>query len=98
MVITIIDNTRHCFSNADGDIIFSLIYPKISKKEKITVSFKGIEGVSSSFINSAFVPLLEESDFKTIKKLLCITNSTKQINDMIKKCFHIKLDAKKISA
>ena len=98
MVINIAKYVDHCYSNSDGDIIFNLIIREMKRGRKITLSFQAIDGVSSSFVNSAFIPLLEYYDFDFVRAHLSLTNSTKQINEMIKDRFSFEVSRKKILA
>ena len=69
--------------NEDGDVIFKLIYNSLKDKQPVTVSFENIYAVNTSFVNSAFIELLEHFSFDEIKRNLKIINSTKQINTHI---------------
>ena len=55
----------------------------------MTVSFEGVSYVSTSFVNSAlaFINLLENFTFNTIKAKLSFIKSTIQINKLIKERF-----------
>lgn len=84
MVIMVKDHVDGgCYTNQDGEMIYKAIAPHITAGEQVMLSFKGINSVSSSFLNTAFVPLLESTDFETIKKCLKIVDSNKFINEMI---------------
>jgi hypothetical protein len=48
------------------------------------VSFVKIQTATSSFVNASFVPLLKEYSFGDIKSRMRVTDSTRQINQMIK--------------
>jgi len=74
--------------NKDGDVIFNLIKNALQSKVQVTVSFEGIFAVNTSFINSAFIELLEFFTFEEIKSNLKFINSTKQINSIIAKRFN----------
>lgn len=67
-------------NNASGEILFEAIKLHLDRKEKVVVSFEGISGVSSSFVNSAFIELLNFYDFKYIQSHLDFKDSTKLIN------------------
>ncbi|MDX8291435.1 STAS-like domain-containing protein [Metabacillus indicus] len=95
MVIKVIDHVGRCYSNQDGLIIKDLIQYNLKQDEKITVSFEGIDGVTSSFINSALIELIEEYDFTVIKNNITFTKSNKQINNMIKDRFSFELKRRK---
>lgn len=87
MVLIIRDHVKGCFTNQEGDVIYGLIEEPILRGENVTISFKGITSVSSSFLNSAFMPLLEVTTYDQIKKCLSIIDSNKFINGMILKRF-----------
>jgi len=77
---------RH-LTNDDGDVIFNKIMENFEEDNHVTVSFKGISGINSSFVNSAFIQLLDEYDFKYIKENLSFIDSNRQINNLIKNRF-----------
>lgn len=82
--LKISDHLNHCYSNDDGELILGKLNKYFQDEEVVTVSFEGIEGVTSSFVNTAFVELLDNYTFDFIKSHLKIANSTRQINSMIK--------------
>jgi|HigsolmetaGSP11D_1036233.scaffolds.fasta_scaffold07639_5 hypothetical protein len=95
MVITVLHHVSHCYSNADGDVIYNVILKGFDAREEVIVSFLGVDSVSSSFVNSAFIQLLDKYDFSFIKRNLRIINSTKQINYMIKSRFEFETTKRK---
>jgi hypothetical protein len=48
------------------------------------VSFGGVHSATSSFVNSAFVPLLDDISLDDLKRRVRVVRSSRQINDMIK--------------
>lgn len=78
-------------NNASGEILFQEIKNLFENQESVVVSFQGISEISSSFVNSAFINLLEEYDFNYIRKNLMFSNSTKQINSLIKDRFDFEI-------
>lgn len=95
MVISVLAHVKRCYSNADGDVIYHVIKSAFQRNEKVVVSFKGIESVSTSFVNSAFIELLNDYSFENIRANLTFIDSCKQINDMIKKRFYFEVDQRK---
>ena len=87
MVIKVLDYVDQCQSNADGIIIHDLIKPKLSKGEEVTLSFEGVPALPSSFVNSAFISLLDEFPFDRIKRLLRFSHTKSQMNSMIRDRF-----------
>lgn len=70
-------------TNEDGDLLFTLIDNEFKKDNKVVISMLGIHGLNTSFVNSAFIQLLEHYSYEFIKRNLIFTNSNKQINDVI---------------
>lgn len=84
MVIKISNHVERCYSNEEGKIIQDIIKPYLKNDEPLTLSFEGVSGVTSSFVNTAFIELLDEFDFDLIKKNIKFVHTTRQINKMIK--------------
>ncbi len=85
MVITALDHVPHCYTADDGLTIQRLVDAAMRRGEDVELSFAGVHAaVPSSFVNAAFVGLLERYGLDTIKRSLKITNSTRQINEMIR--------------
>ncbi|EIJ79101.1 hypothetical protein PB1_16129 [Bacillus methanolicus PB1] len=95
VLVQISNHVGRCYSNEDGKIIKDILKSHLDKGHNITVSFKDIDGVTSSFVNTAFIELLNEYEFDFIKKSIRFVNSTKQINDMIKDRFLFEVNRRK---
>ncbi|HHQ1276459.1 TPA: STAS-like domain-containing protein, partial [Listeria monocytogenes] len=64
MVKLYINNiTQNAFSNADGDTVRVEIKKVLSAGNKVEVSFNGFTSVNTSFVNSAFIKLLNDYSF-----------------------------------
>lgn len=87
MVIRILDHVPTASTYEDGEVIYRLLRERLDKGEAATISFEGIPSVSSAFVNSAFIRLLETLPFDRIRSNLRIVNSTKYINDLIRSRF-----------
>ncbi len=87
VIIKVKDYTENCYSNDDGQKIFQAIKSLLDKNEKVEIDFNGINIASSSFINSAFIDLLEYFTFDFIKSHLNFQNTSQKINELIKKRF-----------
>ena len=85
MVVRVLDHLEHCVTQEDGMIIYSIIFPIIKRGDSVTVSFEGVSGVPTSFVNAAFIELLRDIPFSVIKQKLSISQSNRQINELIKK-------------
>jgi hypothetical protein len=82
-----LEHVPHCYTSNDGAVIGGMILQALDAGEDVTVSFEGVDSVPSSFVNSAFLDLLDHYDYETLKQRLKITHSTRQINHMIKSRF-----------
>jgi hypothetical protein len=97
VLINILDHVEKCYSNDDGKIIFNIIKEAFDSNKQVTVSFKGITSLNSSFVNSAFIELLEYYDFSYIRQNLKFINSTRQINTIIKDRFSFEIEKQKLA-
>ena len=95
MVIQIKDHIERCYSNGDGQIIYNIIEDYIKNNVTVIVSFQRIDSVTSSFVNSAFIALLDHFDFGHIRSYLRFADSTSQINQMIKKRFDFEVNERR---
>jgi hypothetical protein len=68
----------------DGITVFPHVRSALASGAPFVVSFAGVQTATSSFVNHAFVPLLRDFSFGIVKKQMRVTNSTRQINQMIK--------------
>ncbi|MFC0271145.1 STAS-like domain-containing protein [Metabacillus herbersteinensis] len=95
MVIKIVDHVGRCYSNQDGLIVKMILLKHLNSNKLVILSFEGIDGVTSSFVNTALIELLEDFDFDKIKQNLKFTNTNRQINEMIKNRFKFEINRKK---
>ncbi|MDG4969876.1 STAS-like domain-containing protein [Lactococcus lactis] len=72
------------YTNDDGKKLNQFILSEFKNQNPVTISFDGITEVNSSFVNSAFIQLLEENyNFDYIRKNLSFSDTNKQINSLI---------------
>lgn len=83
-IISVLSYVQSCYNNADGDVIRKLLEAQLRNNTPVTVSFKGVNSVPSSFVNSALVPLLDDYSFEKIKSLIKFSDTNSQINEMIR--------------
>jgi STAS-like domain of unknown function (DUF4325) len=85
MVIRIRDFVSGANTSEEGEIVFDRFSSELTKKSAgVIVSFEGIQTATSSFVNAAFVELLNKFSYAELKSRVRVTNSTRQINDMIR--------------
>lgn len=94
-LLKVLDHVERCYSNNDGKIIQTLIKSAFRNDEKITLSFKGVDGVTSSFVNTALIDLLEEFSFDFIKNHLAFSDTNSQINKLINDRFKFEVKKRK---
>jgi hypothetical protein len=93
--IRIKDYVDYVYSNEDGAVIYNALKHELDKSNKIIVSFKEISALNSSFVNSAFIELLNDYDFQFIKENLRFIDSTNQINNLIKSRFSFEINERR---
>lgn len=92
VTIKLTDVIDDYLTNDDGLVVYKLIRSNFKKENKVTISFLGIAGLNTSFINSAFIKLLEDYDFSYIRNNLGFIDSNKQINQLIKNRFSFEVE------
>jgi len=87
MVIEVRDIAPQAYTAEEGLAVAKLVRHSLSADRETVVSFAGIRDVPSSFINGAFISLLDEYDSDWLKGRLKIRSATRQTADMIRRCF-----------
>tara|TARA_R110002124_G_scaffold285213_1_gene463461 strand:+ start:800 stop:1093 length:294 start_codon:yes stop_codon:yes gene_type:complete len=87
MVINLAKNMKFCASREDALAAHKIIKSALVKHDVVCVSFSGISGISSSFVNGALIPLLEIMPFIELQRRVKITNIAPQGAEIIKLCF-----------
>ncbi len=88
MVIKALDHVSQCYSDTDGLVVGGVVRNELRKGRRAIVSLAGVDFVSSSFVNEAFVSLLGSYDADFVKSHLAIIDATRQAADMVRRCFH----------
>lgn len=86
-VIKVSDITKRCYTNEDGTKVYNYILPLLTRGDHVCLSFEGVDAVPSSFVNTAFIQLLKDFKFEDVKEHLQFSNTSRQINDIIKSRF-----------
>ena len=84
-MIRIRDHVARASTYDDGDVIFRLMLDQLMAGENVNVSFDGITSVPSAFLNASFVRLLERVSFDEMRQKVSIKDSTKSINDLLRR-------------
>lgn len=86
-LIRVLDFVDRCYNSEDGEVIHDVIVARLSTEPELLVSLEGIDSVPSSFVNVAFIRLLELMSFDEIKRRVRFINTNSQINEMIRSRF-----------
>jgi STAS-like domain of unknown function (DUF4325) len=86
MVIRIVDIVGAADTADQGSVVFARLRAALasSNRRQVIVSFEGVKTATSSFVNTAFVQLLELMPLAEIKRRIRVVASSRQINDMIR--------------
>jgi hypothetical protein len=98
MVIVVREHVPQCYTWEDGAVIGRIIHNLFSLGEQATVSFRGVDNVPSSFVNGAFVTLLDDFDFEFIKRHLSVIESNRSINQMIRRRLQFEAERRRPEA
>jgi len=91
MVIRILDYVEHYSTNADGAVIAALVLAALRAGDEVTLSFQGINGLPTSFTNSAIGNIFDELDADFVKSHLKIVDTDRQMNDAIRRSIEASL-------
>lgn len=84
MVILIHKVVAGCDTNAQGAVVRKMLAAKIQDGNPVSLDFSNIFNVTSSFVNTAFIDLLEDLGVDKFKKLVLFKNVNRQIGMLIK--------------
>ncbi|MYM32546.1 DUF4325 domain-containing protein [Duganella sp. CY15W] len=90
-MIRVLDFVDRCYNSEDGQIIHDVIASNLEASGDLVVSLEGVDSVPSSFVNVAFISLLDRWNFDEIKRRVRFANTTSQINEMIRSRFSFEV-------
>lgn len=73
-------------THEDGSKVLHLLKTHLLKRQTVELDFSEVDSVTSSFVNTSIVLLLQDFDFVYVKQFLKITKTNSQINRMISYC------------
>lgn len=85
MVIRVLSLTGAADTQQQGAAVYDRLVDALKTQPTVLVSFDGIDIATSSFVNMAFVRLLDHMSLQDIKQRVRVVQSTRQINSMIKR-------------
>jgi hypothetical protein len=86
MVIRIAGIVPSADTSDQGAKVLAAIRAALRNRRSATICFEGLNTATSSFVNAGLVPLLDDMSFREFQSRVRVVNSTRQINDMIKRC------------
>ena len=96
MVIRVKTLVDVCDTNSQGEVVRAAVVSALAVEGVVVISFSGLSNATSSFVNSAFVDLLETMPFEEIKRRVRVINASRQIVDMIK--LRMTFEAERVAA
>ncbi len=87
MVIRALDHVPNCYTWDTGDVIGQIIRRAFACGDSVTISFAGVTDTPTSFVNAAFISLLNDYSYDFIRSHLKLTDCSRQIADMVKRRF-----------
>ena len=64
----------NCVTYGDGQKVYDLIYPELSRGRPVEVDFDGVRVLVSLFVNAAIGRLLEDISTEELNRLLTVSN------------------------
>lgn len=98
MVIFIRDIVNSCDTNDQGAVVSNAVLPSLKHGNPVTLDFSGVFNATTSFVNTAFVDLLDQITFDSIKTHLIIQNANRQVGALIKDRMRLKAESLHIAA
>lgn len=98
MVVHVKSATGGCDTHSQGHALYSLISPKLRVGSPVTLDFRGVQSMTSSFVNTGLIPLLDEISFDKVKSLLKVQNANRQVSNMIRDRMHSHSERRKTAA
>lgn len=97
VLIGVSNKLKTYYTNDDGERLFNMIVANLENGDSVELSFKGIDSINSSFVNSAFISLLDRYSFEEIRKKLSFVDTNKQINSLILNRFKFEVNKEAIN-
>lgn len=84
MVVSIIALVSSCDTSAQGRIIYNEVSKAMSTETRFTVDFVGVSNMTTSFVNTAFVPLLHSFPFDVVKERMAVVGANRQVATLLR--------------
>ncbi|WP_028955723.1 STAS-like domain-containing protein [Sulfitobacter sp. 20_GPM-1509m] len=87
-----------CDTPTQGKTVFSRILGSLKAGEEVEIDFLGVFGMTSSFMNCAFIPLLDTLPFEQIKRQMKVVHANRQIVNMLRERMKVHAERLKSAA
>jgi hypothetical protein len=84
MVINVKKLVSGCDTNDQGNVIYRYVALNLRESKPVSLDFSGVSNVTSSFVNSSFVQLVDDFGYDTVRTLLALKSVNSQIGNMLK--------------
>jgi hypothetical protein len=85
MVIRVLDVATAADTAVQGTKLYRKLAEALKSEPVVIISFAGIRSATSSFANTSFGQILTLITLDDVKRRIKVIDSTKQINDMIRR-------------
>lgn len=86
MVIRILSLVPHCTSSVEGQVIYEATRAVLSEGADVELMFTGVDEVTSSFVNTSFIALLDTWTASELKQRVRIRDASQQTIAMFRRC------------
>ncbi|MDE4305617.1 STAS-like domain-containing protein [Phaeobacter gallaeciensis] len=84
MVVVVKSVVGACDTNAHGAVLRDLILDGLDRQQPMCLDFTGIFNATSSFVNTAFLEVVEQRGFDAFKANVSLKNVNKQIAGLVR--------------
>ena len=84
MVMSVKNLVSGCDTNDQGNTVYRYVAMCLREKKSVSLDFSGVSNVTSSFVNSSFVQLVDDFGYDNVRALLVLKSVNSQIGNMLK--------------
>lgn len=84
MVMNVKKLVSGCDTNDQGNVIYKYVASNLRENKPVSLDFSDVSNVTSSFVNSSFVQLVDDFGYDTVRTLLALKSVNSQIGNMLK--------------
>lgn len=84
MVMNVKKLVSGCDTNDQGNVVYKYVALNLRENKSVSLDFSGVSNVTSSFVNSSFVQLVDDFGYDTVRTLIALKGVNSQIANMLK--------------